>query len=251
MADLRAEIEEQLQALEELRKGREAIVNHVRDLLKRADEKRLSTDKEQRKWSRALDHLEDGLDEAKAKLTQCEGDIKKLRKKLEDGAPSAKAHRRPADAPTADAAERPIAEDPITAAQHILSAPFEALGHIPLQEIALGRRYLIARAHGRPRTIEQRRLAGRIELANQCRRRLFSAASATPPQERRKQVLLRNAIDKICAGRFDEATEAEIGLVIGTHSLLAQRVDLDDTSKRLRDVLSEAVSRLDQEENGD
>ncbi len=152
----------------------------------------------------------------------------------------------PAHVATAETSTLPA--DPAGAAEHILSTPFESVNSLPLEEIALAQTYLVAEAKGKPTTTRDKRLAGRIELANQTqpeRERLW-AREAAASQGRRRQHTLRGAIDKIQSSDVDSMMIGEIDLAMNCFTLLSQRISTDASDERLERILGAAMAEIDQ-----
>lgn len=236
-----------LQSLEEDCKRQSELVEHIRGLLARADERRAAEPQNARKWNKVLDNLEAALDEAKAKLEHCERRLEDERRRY-DGVPGGNAFPDPTRQAAAPAAA-PVDEGggspaEAAAAQFLLSTPLETVESVPLEQVALAQNYLAWRNDAGHSDGEDRRLAGRIELAIQ-------GGNPTPPpspsdSERRRQQALRVVVDKIAAGAVDSLTLREVDLAAACYAVLCRKPDADLSERRLKELLHRALLEVEQ-----
>lgn len=254
---------ESLEELREVRSKREAELTYVRELLERADRRRQEDPANARRWNRVLDNLEAALDEAKARLTQSEEQVRAKKRYVEETGPDAD-HATPdypseslspetAVSPQEKAFERwrrQSPRDPANAAACLLAAPFDAIGDLPLEAIALAQTYLASQMeHDEGPSENRMRLAARIEVANQGkpgRLRLWKP-KAHEKQDRRSQMMLRKAIEKLETDRIRDMTIEEINFAINCFLLLCQRMSADAGDERLKRILERGMARIDQE----
>jgi len=235
-------------SLEEEYNRQKATVDHVRSLLTKADEKRLSEPDNVRRWNKVLDNLESALDEAKARLAVLESRMNQA--KLQVPSSSGNTHsegnlHKPAAAVSSDV---PVTEPDAAAlaAKSLLEAPLESVESAPLEQVVLARNYLNERNRSGKANGEEKRLAGRIELALQARDRTQAApAISGSVQERRQQQVMRLVIGKIVANRMDALTFSELEFVVSSYYVLTQRAELLPTEQRLLAVLSKAVAEIE------
>ena len=221
----------------------EQNVAAIQDLLKKADRRRCEEPDNSHRWNRVLDNLERCLDEAKAHVGRCQLEIGRIQRTLQDEQESAdrtdsappQSESMPLEAPSATT---------LDAARRILSMSVEEMSALTLEEVAL----LHGQLANENVTLIEQDTAGvlsRIELANQLQAAPPPSASEdTGAPERRRQVLLRGAIDKICAHQLHNMTEEEARLVISTHALLVRRLTSNPKDERLKHILGAAVNIL-------
>lgn len=221
----------QQQALLEKRARARAVLEEIKHLLKKADARRKTEPAHLRRWNSVLDNLEFSLDEAKARLEACERELERM------GAAAAQYEGSPVQdkapwlsesAPDLDEHER-----------HLLQAPIEQLSKCSLEEISLVQSHLMDQsAEENP---EAEHLLGRLELANQVREDPIGPAKPEDPNQCRKQLLLRGAIDKIQSNHIDTMLPEETQLVLSCYSLLTRRLNPTPKDERLIRILGAAI----------
>jgi hypothetical protein len=221
-------------------------VDHIRALLIRADARRAQEPDNVRRWNRVLDNLETALDEAKGRLERCETRLNQARQaecestSLADGdAPSSLAEVDSRPAPFLPA--QPGNAEASAAAQFLLQAPLDTVENAPLEQVALARNYLSWRSRTGHANGDEKRLAGRIELAIQGR----TPGASSTVRERRQQFILRAAVDKIVAGRVDSMTFRELELVVSSYTVLVQRPERTVSEERLVWILAKAAGEVE------
>jgi hypothetical protein len=233
-------------SLEQERLKQQQLIEHIRSLLVRADERKREEPENYRKWNRVLDNLETALAEAKAKLSHCESVLMlQNERQWPKGADATPPAENPAPAACLVSSEtEPISEDgagniqATEAAQNLLNTPLESVEKAPLEQVALAQRYLAWRQQSGNVNGTDRRLAGRVELAIQGRNAPLSKPPVTQTvEERRHQKALREIVAKIQRNRLNTLTILELELAVECYMVLSQRLDLDDTERRLREIL--------------
>lgn len=240
---------------ERLEKSRAELAQHeenlatVLALLEKADRRRREEPENLPHWNRVLTNLEHCMDEARARVGACQLQISRLERAREGEAQSqipghaiAPAAMSPLPAPSTTA---------LDAAQTILNMPLEQLSKLTLEEVAFLHGHI---SNDNLTLIEQDTsgILGRLELANQ-----LQAQTPDPPQdeplspERRRQEVLRNAIDKICANRLNMITPEEAQLVNATYELLSRRLSSKPKDERLKRILGAAVNVLNNRLNAE
>lgn len=194
----------------------------VKDLLAKADQRRVQEPQDARKWHRVLENLETSLDDTKKRVSSAElemlrleRELKEFRQHLERGEQVA-----PEDAKGGAAAELGTG----------LPKPKN------LEEAARMESSLAAEEGG------DRQLAASLELANQMGETYeIDDAGHTP----RRQEALRGAIAKISQRQFDAMSHDEIKLVVACHSLLTRRLAPTPRDQRLKRILDGAIRVLE------
>lgn len=238
-----------LEKLEKELQRQEAMVEHIRGLLARADEKRLSEINETRKWNKVLDNLETALDEAKARVQRCERELRRERERMgfsQAVSPAATPAVAVGEAVSLVVEPAPIAththREEAAAARAMLETPLESVELAPLEQVAMAQHYLLWRKDQGLANGDDKRLEGRIELAIQGG---VGMASELPDgqaeQERRNQHVLRAIVDKVLSNRSDALTVRELELAIDCYSILARRPSLGDSESRLKRILGRVV----------
>lgn len=220
--------------LERRRDEAKHTLEEVRDLLAKADQRRLQEPGNQRKWNQVLDNLESSLKEAKSRLELCEAEF--LRAQTLNAAPASEPVAAPSAAPAAADWSRLADEE-----RRLLEVPIEELGNLSLEQLGLLHSRLARRDAAQHPEIEQ--LFQRIELANQTHHEAAIGPQENPEQHRR-QFLLRGAVEKAHKGQIHQMTGEEIQLLISCHALLLRRLNLTNKDRRLIDILGEALTAL-------
>lgn len=251
-----------LDKLEKELQRQQAMVEHIRGLLARADEKRLKEPGETRKWNKILNNLETALDEAKARVQKCEREIQREHERVGFGPVPVLS---PATTTTVERDARESRSAVLTspsnapssysegaeAALTILSAPLDAVENVPLEQVAMAQHYLLWRQDQGLTNGEDKRLEGRIELAIQGG--AIAATSASEPtsaQDRRSQHALRTIVDKVLSNQSHTLTVRELELAIDCYSILTRRASLAESEVRLKRLLETTiaiVARLSEE----
>jgi len=263
MAKSESELRAQLVRLEVHRQELRGSIEHVRELLDKADERRAAEG--ERRWNRVLDNLEAALDVARSKLTACEQQIKETDRRLHslretgavaDEGRSCASHDAEAVRPAA-ALEDGVSVGSLEAAERVLALPVEQLGDLTLDQLAELHSHLFEGESGEEAVAgqgveqetappEKSALSTRIEEAR--RRGRHRVARARHPAasfvERRKQQLLRGAIGKATADKLSGMTLEEIELILDCHKALGGRESPSDGERQLLSQLESHVDAL-------
>lgn len=195
----------------------------VRDLLTKADERRLREPQDARKWNKVLENLENSLDLSKARYEQSQAELHRLEREIK----------------SVSGAEAPPYEESVAGAQVEAdgwSDTMRKLGGLNLEQASQLQMEIDA-----GEIVDQELEAG-LALANQFRDDGGEAASEAI--ENRRQLALRAAIDKISKRQFDLMSLDEIKLVLACHSLLTSRLEPTPRDQRLRRILDGASKIL-------
>lgn len=231
--ELRAELERLKQQCAQHRKNRETIAA----LLEKADSRRNSQPEQRIRWKEVIENLEFCLDETKARLASCEASIMRLERRLktmqEEGAspPDALPQDNSLLEETTEFSKMP--GDAFAVAKHILTMPSDEMGRLTLDAVS--------DLHSQ---IAEENAAAASDTEKIFETALLQEASATSPQERRKQALLRGAIEKIQKNRIAALTEEEKRVIIASHELLLRKCDDTPKGMRLKRILGAAVNVL-------
>ncbi len=257
-------LETRLQELQNQLASRKKTLEHVQELLERADQRCAEADNK-RRWYHVLDNLEHALDEAKARVAQSDQEIKQLKRKL-DGL--AQQHSDDADA-------EPMVEDKLIAlqasgvnvggstdadssqidlpkvspqgAEKVLSIPLDELSGMSLDEVADLHNEILQKEDARNgadaessragATPDEHHPRGRHRVGNESRQTLSF-------HEQRRQSVLRNAVDKIRSERLDALTIEEIDLVTDLYERFSKRLEANKSDERLRSILGGTLEKL-------
>lgn len=240
----REELEREFDQLRTEYAQHQEIRAQISDLLGEADERRRQEAGTRAKWDRVISNLETCLREAKARLTHCEVELFRVEKRL-DGLSVEKTgaiELPPELEEFADIEDlRALTEDSLEAARKILGMPLEDIAKLNLEEVAELHNE-IEEASTKVSKSSLERLRGRLELANQ-----FAESPPDqdlPDSERRRQHILRAAIEKIRTNQIDYMTEKEIKLILASYTLLTQRLSSIPKDERLKRILGAAVNIL-------
>lgn len=210
-------------ALEKCAEERAAL-DQVRDLLAKADAKRLAEPDDMRKWNRVLENLEKSLDLTRARFEQSEAHVLRLQSEIA---------RIRGEAPPKAVDEAPPAADAGQGSDW--DETMSEVGALNLEQASL----LQARIDSGE--VHDEQLEAGLALANQ----MHTAPEPDPDmQVPRRQMALRGAIDKIKRQRFDTMTLDEVKLVLACHALLTSRLEPTSRDQRLRRILDGAIKIL-------
>ena len=229
--------------------NRKAVVDHIRDLLDKTSERIESDSGNVDCWQDVLSNLEGALEEAETLLPNPAPTWEKVEPSLADLLPprpsvDEQLFKVPPLPPEKLELERPP-EEGYAAAVRVLRIPMEELATLSLQDIALAKSYLtMTTKDNKPLSHAQKTLASRIELANQLHGSDPGAFIASP-EERRKQAVLRHAVDKISDGDFEGLTVKELDVITNSYTLLNHRITLQGEDERLLRLLQENMESLE------
>ncbi len=199
----------------------------VKELLAKADQRRLKEPQDARKWHRVIENLETSLDDTKKRVSAAELELLRLERELKEF----RQHLERGEPTQTDSAEEHVSEEP----QPDRSAPKN------LEEAARLESTLDATGGG------DVQLAASLELANQMGETYeIDGAGQTP----RRQEALRGAIAKISQRQFDAMSHDEIKLVVACHSLLTRRLAPTPRDQRLKRILDGAIRVLERRKSG-
>ena len=237
------DLQKRLKALYEKRDAALQIMNQIKELLAKADERRASESGDPRRWNSVLNHLETSLDDARKRLDRCEAVIRQV---------ETQAGISPSTGETFTSTEEGGAEggvpfielDPDKAVEQVLAMSLSDLSQLTMEQVAM----LHARLPEKEPSLDGEQMqqaAARLELANQTR----GTVTGTPPQrsrymERRNQLLLRATLEKVRQNRLADVTHEEKLLLTNCLELLCRRLEPDPREERIKAMLREAVDRL-------
>jgi len=92
-------------------------------------------------------------------------------------------------------------------------------------------------------------LSGRLEVANQAHVDETAVEEPNAP-ERREQIMLRAAIEKVGSNRLQNITDEEARLINNCYHLLARRLNPSMKDERLLRILGAAVQVLERRRAG-
>lgn len=232
------------QGLREKCEETRGMVEKIRLILEKADARKLQEPENRRHWDQVIDQLERSLLEMRGRLEHLEYQLTTLDQGVHaasNGIPTT----------TADSSGAPtlvLSVNPEEALRKVLALSLEELSSLTMEQVGLLHAQLPQYAEALDKDGAERAEA-RIELANQLRpQRTESPEEARKPvshfMERRRQFLLRAALDKVRAGRLPDITREEKTLIASCHEMLSRRVMPDERDKRLLRMLQEAVDVL-------
>lgn len=276
------QLKEDIRRLEQARVETEAALLNVRDLLAKADERRVIEG--ERRWNRILDNLEHTLDFTRSKLTACEQDLKRAQRELEalennepvaaPQAPSADKLRGPAvvmDDGEVINLDHPFSGDYLQTADLILSMPLEALRSLTLDEVAAMHKKLVQEEPEESfdgdlpppppepemepsptplpsETVKHSFLEERIARAMQAKQAREAATRRQGQSfaERRRLKRLRDAVTKTSSGQIRALDLDEIDLVLACHQSVSSRREPTDSDQRLMSLIAPHIDALRQ-----
>jgi hypothetical protein len=259
---------QEIKELEVSRDQAKAAVDNVLELLRKADLRR--REEGDRPWNRILDNLERALDLTRARFTTYEQLLKERRRDLDFLRQSGRTGAADPSANSPSIEEQvlidtlrevlpedvPLPRNHILAAERILAMSLDVLGNLPLEEVASRNAQLFEDPEAETQKQSQDASAtvpkegwldARIARAKQTREAL--AAARRPEStfgERRRQVILRNAIEKVIVGNFNLLDLSEIDLVLQCAKIIGEKPSRDATDARLKSVIERSTAKLNE-----
>jgi len=244
-------LQEREQRNGEARRQVEARLEEVRGLLSRADRRAREFPEERRRWLGVIEHLESTLLEIRVRLNALNAEASMLQQGLAEAlaghVPVLQAVKGEVALENQAASSLPgsLSDSSISLARKVLQMPVEALHKLSLEEMTqlhsqIGAENVLASSP------EVARLMGRVELANQGVGVSQAAQEEAPADspERRRQLALRAAIEKIQRNRIDQMTPEEVKMTVACYDLVCRRMNPTPTDKHLKRVLGAAISIL-------
>jgi hypothetical protein len=221
-----------------------ATLDQVRQLLAKADRRRMEDPAGRRHWDRVLDNLENSLQESRFRLEQCEAAIRGLEQALSpQEVERARERSKPLGARAGQPAHGALSLDPKQAVRQVMEMTVDELRELSMEQVAaLNARLPEVLPEGSQDSIH---VTSQLELANQLRQ-------DTPPQappvsrlmEKRNHLILRRSLHKVMNNRIADVTREEKQLISSAHDMLARRMDCSPEDNRLRQVLEAALKKL-------
>ncbi len=259
---------QEISQLESSRNQASVAVVNVLDLLEKADSRRRAEG--DRPWNRILDNLENTLDLTRARLTTYEQLLKERRRDLERLLQNGKSPV--AEHPLSDVSleetvlidtlrevlpeDVPLPANHILAAERILAMPLDLLGNMTLDEVAQMNAQLLEESEaesakapqGQQATVTKKTwLEQRVQRAKQTREALAAnRRSELTFGERRRQVALRNAIEKMVSGNFVLLDLNEVEMLGQCLKDIEQKPEKTDMENRLKSVLERCSPKLNE-----
>ena len=201
----------------------------VKGLLSKADLRLREEPTNARKWRGVLDKLETSLDESRKRVELSRMELQLLERRLETASAGVAEHETGDGGPS-----------PATAAMADWDRSVERAQSLNLEEASLLQEKMDSGE------IQDQRLAASLELANQL---ASSEVKVDGGPVDRRQVALRNAIEKIKQQQFNFMTLDEINLVVACHSLLTSRLEPTSKDQRMKRILNGAIKILRRRKN--
>ena len=253
---------------------RRAIVAQIYELLERAEARRRNEPHRRRKWDQVLDNLERGLAEARARVAVLEplaeaaasvnsypsSDDDRNQEDPEEAEDfSGNADSMTENAGTGggkDQEEAPtLSEDasrglPPPPALRLMDTPFGVEMEATLEKLSQGRAHA-RRGEDKDGHYEAERLLNtQVEFLSQQHgaARAKQKSTGRSPEygeaERRRQAVLRGAIDKLKKGAFASLTFEEAELALSCYISLETRLFLNERDARLKVILKQGLSGI-------
>jgi hypothetical protein len=248
----------QIRELETLRDRAKAAVENVRQLLAKADERRV--EEGYRPWNRILDNLERALVLTRSQVTSYEQQIKERQRTLQD-----LLRRDPTSAVFLEESLAAVGlqgylpedfhlpEGHVEIAEQLLAVPLDMLGNMTLDEVEnMNEQMFIPKVVQEPSAQEpveaakKSQLDERIEHARQAREAIATSVHRSEPSfaERRRQRVLRSAVAKIMIRDFKGLDMEEVERLLECHSALAERPAKAANDARLLELLAHAMDLI-------
>ena len=254
--------------LEASRDQAKAAVDNVRELLRKADAHRVED--ERLPWNRIYDNLERTLDLTRARFTTYEQLLKERRRDLEQLRSSGGAGTQEQPPPSSTIEEQmmigalrdvlpedvPLPKNHFLVAERILAMPLDLLGKMTLDQAAVMNAQLFEAAEidaqkaaqeGAGAVTKQSWLEAKIARAKQAREALAAKRSETVTfADRRRNMILRNAIEKVITSNYTLLDLSEIELVLNYGKTIAVKPDKTPNDIRLKGIIEGSTGKLNE-----
>lgn len=256
----------EIRELEASRDQAKAAVENVRELLRKADARRLEEDR--LPWGRIYDNLEKTLDLTRARFTTYEQLLKERQRDLAQLRNSGAASTSEQAAPVSTIEEQvlfdtlrdvlpedvPLPKNHVIAAERILAMSLDVLGNMTLDQAASLNAQLFEAAEAEAAkggqdasgtTTKQSWLADKIAHAKQTREALAARRSETVTfADRRRNMVLRNAIEKVITANYNLLDLSEIELVLNYGKTITEKTEKSPNDLRLKGLIDACTGKL-------
>jgi hypothetical protein len=241
-------------------------LEQMRDILAKADERRAREKFEPARWNPIIGNLETSYNQLKAEIVRTRTSLQETEQELSraleatgqslssvDTGPRCEALPPIADLRTLDTTVRLAAEttDGLTISldqpvgwRDVLHMSLEILATLTEDEITQVRAFVTNARKGTITDVDRRLVEGRLQLASQLRELAPETAEAPEGGHRRRQIVLRAAIDKIQHNRAQQLIEEEVRAVLICQQRLARLPNPTMPEKRLLRILDAALNVL-------
>lgn len=260
-------------------RGREAELERkleeTRDLLTKADVRRAREPQAVARWNQILDNLEKSYDSLRRELERTRSQRDELEREVSraldatgetlsqiDAEPSHPLSNADSAKPTMQEVYTPLDDNTLGVAlsdpdilfnvgwRDLLRMSMEDLALLTAEEIVHIRANIQSGGLGRPGETDRRLVETRLELAAQLRESASDSESGHEERtHRRRQIILRAAIDKIQHNRVNEMTEDEQQAVLLCKQRLSLKQEPTPAEKRLLRVMEAALGLFRRQRN--
>jgi hypothetical protein len=240
LIQVHAEMEDHVRHLEKQQQENAVAIAHIRELLEKADARRVVAGEDPRKWDRVIDNLERSLAEMRGRQEACEVELRRIRRRHEhlhlystfdlDSAGAAPTLLDPADS--------------FEISRDILTMSAEELGKLSLDEVEMLHNQ-VATENIAAALADVEALVDQLDLVAsgpQNSAVTETALGTAVPSPRHDA--LRSAIEKISANRISSLTAEESRLVMASYHQLTRNLKQTPKDDRLRRILGAAVKVL-------
>lgn len=248
MENNRADLESKIETLRARQTADNDNLEVVLELLRKADERRITEPNNRNMWNRVLDNLENSLIEARARVQSNSVELQKLERELEQM--TGKSGHRPENVPKTEADSKTLGEEiapsdmgvPQLSAEYarqILSRPVEEIAELTLKDVdSLYEK--IASENVAAAVPETGPLLNALELTIPSEGKFPSGGKSDSTENRRKETL-KGAIEKIQRNQVAQMSAEEVQMIFVTYDVLCKRVNRSPKDDRLRRILGAAV----------
>lgn len=254
MADAHETLLQKLKQHERERDNESEAVSAALSLLDRVDRRKADEQHDRRMWDLRADFLEETLIESRGRFAYLEQRIAEIIQKLNEDGKEASAKqegdgRKLTEAIEASTgAQRSVAtlirEQQAALDRILTSAPFK-LKELPLQDFALAKLFLDSTD---AKSLDKKKrddLIKRIKIFDRrAEREQQASKKGVPIEDRRRQILIRNALDKCMNNKMDNLTLGEIDLLMNCCELIAQQDETSFEDDRLLHLLNKAMDDI-------
>lgn len=247
------DLHKRLKSLHEKRSAALNVLNQIKELLGKADARRISGQGDARRWSGVIDNLEKSLAEARLRLQRCDLVIFQVEFQLGIRAATDSPNENGGGVSDLGDDDLPMPLDAELAVEQVLAMSLNDLSKLTMEQVAI----IHSRLPEKEIPLDLAdfdRLGARLELANQTRTVALEEPGTSPAeertplkskfQERRNQFLLRATLEKVRSNRLADITREEKMLLANCLEMLSRRIEIDAREERLKEVFRDALEKL-------
>lgn len=232
------------------------VIEQILALLAKVDQRRREHPRDRRRWDVRADDLEETLLESKRRQAFLEQRVIELTRKLEayiasqdkeaDTLNDTMVPELPDTMEAGTGSTPPEGRGNVQAAQRILDLPLFKLQDAPLEDFILAKLFLESKESITLSRENREDLTKRIKIYDRSvDRRQQADRSSESATERRRQLVLREALDKCLRNQVGSVTLDEINIIVACYDMLLQEEGHDHSpDDRLLVIVNDAIDKI-------